>query len=157
MATKGYTRELDEGTAYWFVGTRMTVKAGMKETQGRLSLIECRAPAGYEPPAHIHVDEDEIFYMLEGALELDCAGEKYTIGAGGLVFLPRAVDHWFRVTDDGPARWLVLTAPGKFEQLIAAVGEVADGPDFPPPAEPDFDRLISTAAEYGINFILPQS
>lgn len=156
LADRGYVLEPGEGAAYWFVGSRMTVKAGAAETNGSYAIIECEAPAGYEPPAHIHVDEDEIFVILEGALDIECAGQSTRLGAGGFLFLPRSVPHEFRVTPEAPARFLIFTSPGRFEQLVTAIGEVPDGPGFPPPSEPDFDRLIAAAAGYGIEFLLPE-
>lgn len=68
----GYHLGDGEGTAWWFLDTLMTVKAGADQTNGAFTVIGCRAPAGFGPPLHVHRDEDEGFYVLQGQLAVRC-------------------------------------------------------------------------------------
>jgi mannose-6-phosphate isomerase-like protein (cupin superfamily) len=45
-----------------------TVKASAEQTGGRFSLIEELAPGGAATPLHVHREDDETFYVLEGEL-----------------------------------------------------------------------------------------
>ena len=37
-----------------------------QQTNGGMALLEMVLPKGAEPPPHIHVNEDESFYLREG-------------------------------------------------------------------------------------------
>jgi mannose-6-phosphate isomerase-like protein (cupin superfamily) len=148
-AQAGYLLGPDEGDRYWFLGTLMTVKAGGAQTDGALTLIEQLAPAGFAPPPHVHLREDEAFYILEGELRVTCGERSWNAPADSFVFLPKGVPHTFAVVGDRPARLLQITAPAQFERFVAAVGKPAPTATLPPPAEPDMPRLLAAMAEFG--------
>ncbi len=144
-----------EGDATWFLGTLMTVKAGDAATRSAYTLIEFQAPSGFAPPAHIHDDEDEAFYILEGALRIQCGDQSWTVGPGAFAFLPRGIPHTFTVEGDGPVRALQLTSPAGFEQFAAEVGEPAAARTLPPPAAPDVPKLLAAARKHRIQILPP--
>ncbi|HEU0114118.1 MAG TPA: hypothetical protein VFQ80_05555 [Thermomicrobiales bacterium] len=72
---RGYRLGPGEGERHWFVGTLMTVKAGDAQTGGAFTLIEQQAPAGFSPPPHVHLADDEAFYILDGALRVTCGDQ----------------------------------------------------------------------------------
>lgn len=153
----GYVLGPDEGEAIWFLGTRMTVKAGGEQTHGAVTVVDCECPPGFGPPAHVHHREDEIFYVLEGTLEVTCGDQRWAAGARDLVMLPKGIPHRFEVGGDGPARLLQITTPAQFERFAADVGEPAAAPGLPPPAPPDVERLLAAAARYGVEILPPPS
>ena len=52
-------------------------------------------------PWHQHADEDELFYILEGSLVFEIAGEApFTMEPGDLFVVPRGVVHRVSSTDD---------------------------------------------------------
>jgi hypothetical protein len=53
------------------------IKSRHKPRNG-LCLLEYRSQPGHEPPPHIHLDQDEAFYLLEGELEVYCMGQVVT-------------------------------------------------------------------------------
>ena len=65
-STFGYALAHDEGEAFWLTGMLKTVKIGSADTGGRYGLIEVLVPPGLGSPWHVHADEDEWFYVLEG-------------------------------------------------------------------------------------------
>ncbi len=146
-----------QGDATWFLGTLMTVKAGDAATRSAYTLIEFQAPSGFAPPRHIHHDEDEAFYILEGALRIECGDQTWTIGPGAFVFLPRGIPHTFTVEGDSPMRALQLTSPAGFEQFAAEVGEPAAAPTLPPPAAPDVQKLLAAAQKHSIQILPPRA
>ena len=83
---------------------------------------------------HVHHDEHEAFYVLEGELDVACGDERYRAPAGSFTFLPRGVAHTFRVVGDAPARLLTFGLPGGMEGFFRDAGRSADGPGLPPVA-----------------------
>ena len=66
---------------------------------------------GNEPPPHLHYDQDEVYYILEGELEVYCMGEVRTVRAGETIFLPRNQAHAFYYLSP-TLRFLALLQPG---------------------------------------------
>lgn len=145
----------DEGEAWWFLDTLMTVKAAAPQTQGGFTLIEQRAPAGFGPPLHVHHDEEEAFYVLEGQLAVRCGEQDWTATEGSFVLLPRGVPHAFAVTGGRECRLLQITSPAKFEGFVAEAGRPAQSLTLPEPARPDAPALAQIAARYGNEIVGP--
>jgi mannose-6-phosphate isomerase-like protein (cupin superfamily) len=100
-------------------GTRgMSVMADAASTGGQLGVSEGIVPFGHSPSLHVHRDEDEAFYMLEGTLEFVCDGERFRAEAGAFVFLPRGLPHTFIGLTRPSARVLVLLTPGGLERIF---------------------------------------
>lgn len=147
-ATAGYTVPTGDGQSIWFLGTLMTVKAGAEQTHGAYTLIEQRAPAAFATPPHVHDDEDEAFYVLEGELQVQCGEQSWQVCSGEFVYLPRSVPHAFSVISESGARLLQLTTPAGFEHFAQEAGEAAAAPTLPEPAPPDVGKLLAAAAKY---------
>lgn len=155
VSLDGYAFGQDDGEGIWFLGTRMTVKAGDDQTGGAFTVIDCECPPGFAPPLHVHHLEDEAFYVLDGTLQVSCDTETWEVGQGSFVFLPKGKTHSFVVLGDGPARFLQVTAPAQFERFAAEVGVPATRPGLPDPATPDVERLLAAAARYRIDILAP--
>ena len=67
-AQAGYALANDEGEAFWLLGMLQTIKIGRDDTAGRYGLVEIVVPEGIGSPWHVHPEEDEWFYVLEGAM-----------------------------------------------------------------------------------------
>jgi hypothetical protein len=116
-------------------------------------------PAHDEPPLHVHDEQDETFYVLEGELTLLLAGgEERVLRAGEFALAPHGVPHAYRAGGAG-ARALVQTSPAGFEAFVEAVSPPAGSPELPPPAAPPTPeqaaRLAEVAAEHGITLLGP--
>jgi quercetin dioxygenase-like cupin family protein len=93
-------------------GSTLLFKAVAETTGGAFSLHERHVPAGgRRPPAHVHPDKVEAFWVLDGEAEFELDGELTRAGPGGFVLVPGGVSHTFGATPDGTARLLVLHAP----------------------------------------------
>jgi mannose-6-phosphate isomerase-like protein (cupin superfamily) len=145
-----------EGEALWFLGALMTMKASSETTAGRAAVHEALAPRGHGSPLHVHHNEDEWFWVIEGELTFWVGGEVVVAEPGAFVFGPRDVPHTFEVTSD-QARFLVATSPGGFSGFIHAIAEPATELVIPPPATepPDMEFLAATAAAHGIEILGP--
>ena len=108
-------------------GRNPDLKASGASTGGSLTLIETVIDGG--PPRHVHAHEDESFYVLDGALEVECGDDRFDAGPESFVFLPRNVAHVFRSVG-GRATALLIVTPGGldayFAELHAAMQANAD-------------------------------
>ena len=84
-AEAGYALDADEGEAFWLLGMLQTIKIGKDDTAGRYGLLEIVVPEGVGSPWHVHPEEDEWFYVLEGEIELTCGEQTVTAAAGDFV------------------------------------------------------------------------
>lgn len=113
----------DEGRTYNVLGAQVRVCSSGRADQ--LLFADHPVPAGYGVPLHVHRDEDELFYIVEGELTLLGKDGETVAGAGSFVHLPRGVPHGFANRSGKAARMLVLATPGGalhgvFEGLDAA-------------------------------------
>jgi quercetin dioxygenase-like cupin family protein len=140
------------GEHLWFFGGLTTIKAAGDSVM----VTEQTAPRGSGSPLHVHHNEDEWFYVLEGELTIWVDGEIHVMPAGGFVFGPRDIPHTFIVSSD-QARFLLVTEPGHFAGFVRALAEPAPGLELPPgPATPpDMELVMKTAAEYGLEILGP--
>jgi SAM-dependent methyltransferase/quercetin dioxygenase-like cupin family protein len=121
----------DTQAAIWFLGALSQVRVSGEQTGGAFSLAENVARRGNASPVHVHDRDDETFFVLDGELRVIVGEDDYTAGPGTVAVLPRWLRHAYVVTS-ATARFLVLHAPGGFEQFAAEVGEPAQTPTLPP-------------------------
>src|SRR5262249_54373892 len=140
--TKPFVLGPDDGEATWFLGRGMAVKAPAHSPGGTFGLIEARLAAGFSPPLHIHHQEDESFWVLEGALTFACGGQTFQAGPRSFIYLLRDLPHTFRV-DEAPARVLVLVQPGGHERFYVEGGRPALDDTIPAFDPPDLERVPS--------------
>jgi mannose-6-phosphate isomerase-like protein (cupin superfamily) len=102
-------------------GSTLVFKATAASTAGAFSLHERHIPAGgRRPPAHVHPDRAEAFWVLDGEAEFELDGALTTAAAGSFVLVPGGVAHTFGATQAAPAHVLVWHAPaldGYFREL----------------------------------------
>lgn len=131
IGTRTFSLKADEGEARWWMGSLAIIKASGKETDGRFSLVEVTESEGAEAPLHVHHNEDEAFWILEGSLTFEVGGKTIKAEPGSFLFGPKDVPHRYRV-DAGPARLLFMLSPSGFEELIRVTSEPAQSPTLPP-------------------------
>jgi quercetin dioxygenase-like cupin family protein len=153
--TEPYLLNAGEGTALWFLGTLQTYKAVGSQTNHAFTLVECLLPPGFGPPPHIHQQEEEAFYLLEGELTVFCGERTWQVTPGSFVFLPRGIVHGFKVEGSVPAKMLQITSPAGFEHFATEVGEPAREAVLPPPGPPDVEKLLAVAAKYHLEIQIP--
>lgn len=120
------------------------------------ALLEMLTPPGDQSPLHVHHDEDEGFYVLEGELCLWAGEERIVLRPGQFANAPKGVPHTYRVTSEERARYLVTSPTGGFARFVHAVGEPAPRRELPPADAPvDPERLARIAAEHAITVLGP--
>jgi quercetin dioxygenase-like cupin family protein len=145
-----------EGEHFSFFGGLTTIKADGAGTGGRMMLTEQTAPRGSGSPLHVHHNEDEWFYILEGELTIWVAGQTIVAPAGSFVFGPRDVPHTFIVSSE-EARFLLVTQAAGFEGFIRTLGTPTRFAEIPPlpAAPPDMAPVLQAAADHGLEILGP--
>ena len=152
----GYVLDDNEGEAFWLLGMLETIKISGTDTGGEYGMLEAVVPAGVGSPWHVHPEEDEWFYVLEGELTVWIGDTRHPLKAGSFAFGPKGVPHTFYAEASG-ARVLVGFAPMQFETFLREVGEPAPERVPPPPLEghPDMARLAPIARRAGFEILGP--
>jgi quercetin dioxygenase-like cupin family protein len=157
-AKHGYALARNEGEAFWLLGMLQTVKIGQADTAGAYGMLEIVVPPGLGSPWHVHPEEDEWFYVLEGNLTVYVADARLDLTAGGFAFGPKAVPHTFMAAGPEPVRALVGFAPMQFEGFMREVGQPAPERVLPPHHDgppPDVARLAPIASRHGFTILGP--
>ena len=156
-AQNGYALARNEGEAFWLLGMLQTVKISRADTNGQYGLLEIVVPAGLGSPWHVHPEEDEWFYVLDGQLTFYVGDTRLDLTAGGFAFGPKRVPHTF--IGVAPAtRALVGFSPMQFEGFLRDVGQPAPARVLPPPhagPPPDLSRLAPIAKRNGFDILGP--
>jgi quercetin dioxygenase-like cupin family protein len=141
-------RQDGEGEQMWFAGGgAFTWKATSAETGGAFIMLEDRMVRGKTTPLHLHRNEDEAIYVIEGELLVHIEGQEHRVGPGGLFFAPRGVPHAFMVTSE-TAHVLAWQTPGTGESFYRDAGEpVATPEDAGRPADWVRLRLVAERSE----------
>src|SRR5580692_7894646 len=75
---------------------------------------------------HLHHEDDEAWYVLEGTLGFRVGAELVTASAGSAVLVPKGTPHTYWNEGPGEARYVIVMAPrtaALVERLHAGTGE----------------------------------
>ena len=134
------------GEAYWVGGEHITFKVRGSDTDGAVALIEDEVQPGYGPPPHLHLHENEVFYVVAGEFTFSLGDRTIAAPPGSLVSVPKGRLHTFRNVGATPGRLVAMIWPAvAFEGFVAEVGT----PE-PPTGPPDLGKLLAAAEKYGI-------
>jgi quercetin dioxygenase-like cupin family protein len=106
------------------VGGPLHFKVRGEQTDGRLTAIENVIPPGEGPPVHVHANEDEFWFLIEGDLRFRLGDDVRMAPEGSFVYVPRGTPHAFQNTGDAPARILVMFTPSGMEEFFDRMAEL---------------------------------
>ena len=128
------------------IGDNQTFKLTGKDTNGMFTLIESVNDPGMQIPMHVHENEDEVFKVLEGQMEITVGDKKTILKAGDLAFAPRNIPHSWRIVGETKAKVVLSVFPAGLEVMFEELSELPAGP-------PDFDKVVAISKKYGISFV----
>jgi mannose-6-phosphate isomerase-like protein (cupin superfamily) len=100
-----------------FSSIRFKVSSG--DTCGALFIIEHDNLVKGGPPLHLHLYQDEWFYVIEGGVHCQVGECRHQLRPGDSVLGPRNVPHAFSAVGEKPGRMLIAFTPaGKMEQFF---------------------------------------
>jgi mannose-6-phosphate isomerase-like protein (cupin superfamily) len=126
-------------------------KVGLLDPRGRgpsCAITHVHAP-GFDVGAHLHRNAEELFYVLEGQLDLLAfeprvrtpgnwqSWESHTGatvargGPGSMMYVPRGCPHAFANPGPGPARMIFLVSPSGHEHYQKQLAELVASPAGP--------------------------
>ena len=130
-------------------GLGVQFKIGGEQTGGLLAIVEHPIEPGRLVPPHVHRNEDEYSYVLEGRVGVRIGDQIFEAGPGSYVVKPRNIPHTFWNVGPEPARLLEIITPSDFENFFHELGALAatSAPDeFP-------KRRAELGARYDQDFV----
>lgn len=116
-------------------------------TGGSVTFGEARLPAKTSGPSyHVHENEDEAAYIVNGTMTFRVGDETFEAGSGTLVWLPRGVPHTFANLSNGPAWVFGTITPAGLEGMFAEQAEYFASLTGPP----DESRIDEIGARWGV-------
>lgn len=153
MSGKTTVRHRGEGQALWMLGGLYEVKASGEDTGGEMTVMEMTLPVGSGPPPHTHPGGEAV-YVLEGTVKYHIGDEVVEGGPGSFFYIPGGTLENFEPTST--VRVLVIYTPGGVDRFFGEVAEPARKREVPAQSgPPDIERLVSTAARYGMQIQAP--
>lgn len=159
LTTRVLVRQPGGGPATWAMGSLFERLASGEETGGAFSMSLITQPPGVATPLHVHTNEAEAFYVLDGTLTYQAGDELHHLAAGSFIYLPQGVPHAFRVTGTTPVRFVGLASPGGLMSLYDEVGLPARERRLPGsdglPFEEEIRRWNEVGPRYGLRVVGP--
>ncbi|HEX2475102.1 MAG TPA: MerR family transcriptional regulator [Lacipirellulaceae bacterium] len=102
-------------------GQPVDCKVSAKDTDGAMCIFEFTT--GW--PCHLHHEQDEWVYVVDGELALQVGEKRFRAGAGESIFIPRKVAHLWGPVGDEPCKVINIFQPaGKIEEFLREVGNL---------------------------------
>jgi len=148
-------------------GGSMTLKVGAGQSTA-WSVFEAEVTPGFDVGAHLHHNAEELFYILDGELDLlafepvtrtaanwgsweSASGARVLRGGpGSTMFVPAGCPHAFANPGTAPARMLFLVSPPGHERYLEETGELIGRGGPPDPA-----AIAEIRARHGIQQLTP--
>ncbi|HEX8465089.1 MAG TPA: cupin domain-containing protein [Abditibacterium sp.] len=116
-------------------------------TGGALALARSEFQAGAGAPLHVHIREDEWFFVERGQFSFQIDKVSHTVGTGDFVFGPRNVPHGYTCESEDGGELLIGVVSAGFENFFAEISAQSENGAFP-----DLTQLKEMAAHYGVRF-----
>jgi len=153
VSTQAFTVEAGTdriGGLLHVVGDEVRLKITSADTNGAFAVFEDSTPPLGGPPLHLHYQQDEWWYVLEGEFLFEVDGKEIHAGPGATVFAARGTRHTFQNIGTTQGRMLITVVPGGldvfFEELSAMV---------PPGTIPDLAVISALFQKHGMELLGP--
>jgi quercetin dioxygenase-like cupin family protein len=123
---------------------------GGSATGGRFAMLEMRLGPGRGPDPHVHIAEDEYFYVLEGQYRFRCGDETIEGRPGQLIKVERGVPHGMVAGEIGGRHLTIFVPAGPEGWFVEADGLARSG-------ELDQAALGPLFERYGMTQVGPSS
>ncbi|WP_462248566.1 cupin domain-containing protein [Ekhidna sp.] len=131
-----------EGDDYDYSQDHCYVKLSSNNTNGELSFVEDSLKPGFFLARHHHKIMTEIFYILEGEIDLIFDNETITAKAGDTITVPPNV--WHAASCKSGGKMLTIFKDGQFDLYLEKLSQLSDS-DFA-----DLELMKSISAEFDI-------
>lgn len=138
----------ESGEKISFMGMDLVWKLTNKLSSSLMTFVQIAPPAS-AVPMHIHHNEDESIYLLEGELAFQVGEDKFEVKKGGTVYMPKGVAHGFRITGNTDAHILFtlsISPESRYEEMFE--GLVGLSPE-------NFDQIVEVCGKNNVEFLIP--
>ena len=119
-------------------------------TDGAFAVFEDIVEPGVGPPRHIHHVQDEVFFVIDGHVDIEIAGELYTAGPGDVAYVPRGAVHAFANPGKDRVRLRYTFSPaGGSEAMFRAFFAASEAGGLDP------DAMAGIALKYDTEIVGP--
>jgi quercetin dioxygenase-like cupin family protein len=94
------------------------IKVSSKDTSGNLTVFEYTGNVKGGPPLHIHHNQDEIFFIIEGEYTFKVSDTYHELQKGDTIFLPRKEPHAFTQRSEKGKMYFMFQPSGKMEDYF---------------------------------------
>ena len=136
-----------ERTKFNILGHEVTVKLHSRDGNDNY-VFELISPPGSGIPSHVHKNEDEVLYILEGEFEVMVTEEVFKATAGDCLNFVRNIPHAYTNTGTKDAKTLWYVSPGRsFEEFFGELSQY-------PPGPPDMEKFNTLCEKYGMKNLI---
>src|SRR5215472_15343504 len=107
---------------FWFLGGQARILLSGAATDNALALMEFSDPGGHAPPHHVHENEEEVWFVLDGEVTFFVGDRRHDLNPGQVAYGPRGIPHSYLVRSPEGARMAVLFTPACIEEYFRANG-----------------------------------
>ncbi len=98
------------------------------DSGGAMLVIENTNRSKGGPARHLHVAQDELFYVAQGSYVIEIGSERFTLSAGDAILAPRRIPHAWAFVGEGAGHdvgrmVITFTPPGQMEAFFREVSK----------------------------------
>ncbi|MGW4094909.1 cupin domain-containing protein [Nocardia sp. NPDC004750] len=125
------------------------VKASGGHTDGRFDFFVGEIGYFSGPPLHLHREQDDTFYILEGILAVQADDKILDLHPGDFVTVPPGVPHTFdNIRRNQRVRAINLMTPGGYDKALTDFNSIGGGFE-------DFDAVREVGNRWGVEIVGP--
>ena len=110
--------------------TVIDIKVSTLDTDGALSVAEITSLHKGGPARHLHHEQEEWFYVLQGEYVIEVGEERYEPGPGDSVLAPRKVAHVWAHVGEATGRLIAALQPaGEIEAFFDDLAKLGSSPE----------------------------
>ena len=108
-------------------GEPMDCKVSAQDTDGAMCCIRVHRRGG--GPRHLHHDQDEWIYVIDGEFEFEMSEKRFRLRAGECIFLPRKVAHVWACVSGKEGKIINTYQPaGRMEEFFREIPKLKSLP-----------------------------
>ena len=119
------------------------IRVPAADNNGVYSFVEIASEPGDGTPLHVHQNEDEYLFVLEGTARCAVGDKTFDAGAGTMLALPRNIPHAWGNRSTSILRMAFVVYPGGVEEAMRVI------------AKGDVTNIEVFARKFGVSVIGP--
>jgi mannose-6-phosphate isomerase-like protein (cupin superfamily) len=113
-----------------YTKTVIDIKVSTLDTDGGLSIAEITSFDKGGPVRHLHHEQEEWWYVVEGEYVIEVGQERYELGPGDSLLAPRKVAHVWAHVGEGIGRLIAALQPaGEIEAFFDELATLGSNPE----------------------------